>query len=170
MPKVCQRLTAFSFVYHDVDYDSTNSCKDLTDGDVIRIARACPNLKTFSLPGASGLTEKSILGMCEHCPELTSLHISEGINGRATGQDEVFRALTEHPELAPNLKVLRMADNTKNKKALRVLSKARPKLGIALVTVNQEKEWGSWYLVKDESKWLEGKSSCWGDEELAGEV
>ncbi|KAJ5020103.1 hypothetical protein K4K57_003514 [Colletotrichum sp. SAR 10_99] len=133
--KTCERLTKFSFTLHDVDSGATNSAEELTDDDIVKIAQACPKLKTFDLPGASGLTEKSFLALCEHCPDLTHLHISKATRCEGnTGHDKVFEALTERPELAPKLKELRIADSNFTKKVLRVFSKARPKVHIILMS------------------------------------
>ncbi|KAI8168015.1 hypothetical protein K4K49_003931 [Colletotrichum sp. SAR 10_70] len=132
--ETCERLTKFSFTLHDVDSGATNSAEELTDDDIVKIAQACPKLKTFDLPGARGLTEKSFLALCEYCPDLTHLHISKATRCEGnTGHDKVFEALTERPELAPKLKELRIADSNFTKKVLRVFSKARPKVHIILM-------------------------------------
>ncbi|KXH28867.1 hypothetical protein CSIM01_03517 [Colletotrichum simmondsii] len=156
--ETCERLTSFSFDYHDVDYDSTNSAEELTDDDVIKIAHACPKLKIISLPGTSDLTEKAFLALCEYCPDLTNLHISTASrNNSNTGHNIVFEALTDHPEWVPKLKELRIAKMSWTSSVLRVLSKARPKLHIVLVSTREEKKWGDWELVQSQSEWWNGK-------------
>ncbi|KAH0425853.1 hypothetical protein CcaCcLH18_10722 [Colletotrichum camelliae] len=156
--ETCERLTKFSFTLHDVDSGTTNSATELTDDDIVKIAQACPKLKTFDLPGARGLTEKSFLALCEHCPDLTHLHISNATrNGWITGHDKVFEALTERPELAPKLKELRIADCSFTKKVLRVFSKTRPKVHIILMTVSEVKKWGDWEIERYQSEWWRGK-------------
>ncbi|KAI8307531.1 hypothetical protein K4K59_010757 [Colletotrichum sp. SAR11_240] len=156
--ETCERLTKFSFTLHDVDSGATNSAEKLTDDDIVKIAQACPKLKTFDLPGASGLTEKSFLALCEHCPDLTQLHISKATRCEGnTGHDKVFEALTERPELAPKLKELRIADSNFTKKVLRVFSKARPKVHIILMPVSEIKKWGDWEIERYQSEWWRGK-------------
>ncbi|KXH41062.1 hypothetical protein CNYM01_04577 [Colletotrichum nymphaeae SA-01] len=156
--ETCERLTSFMFDYHDVDYDSTNSATELTDDDVIKIAHACPKLKIISLPGTSGLTEKAFLALCEYCPDLTNLHISTASRNESnTGHNIVFEALTDHPEWVPKLKELRIAKMSWTSSILRVLSKARPKLHIVLVSTREEKKWGDWQLVHSQSEWWNGK-------------
>ncbi|OHF03780.1 hypothetical protein CORC01_01099 [Colletotrichum orchidophilum] len=156
--ETCERLTSFYFTYHDVNRDATNSATELTDDDVTKIAHACPKLKSFALPGASGLTEKAFLALCEHCPDLTKLHISAASRGSlVTGHDIVFEALTEHPEWVPKLKQLRIAKMNWTNKVLRVLSKARPKLHIILSSTSEVKRWGDWELEHYQSEWWRGK-------------
>lgn len=156
--ETCERLTKFSFTLHDVDSGATNSAEELTDDDIVKIAQACPKLKTFDLPGASGLTEKSFLALCEHCPDLTHLHISKATRCVGnTGHDKVFEALTERPELAPKLKELRIADSNFTKKVLRVFSKARLKVHIILMSVSEIKKWGDWEIERYQSEWWRGK-------------
>ncbi|KAK1634690.1 hypothetical protein BDP81DRAFT_395966 [Colletotrichum phormii] len=156
--ETCERLTSFSFVYHDVDYDATNSAEELTDDDIIKIARACPKLKGFYLPGASGLTEKAFLALCEHCPDLSTLQISKASRGPGnTGHDIVFEALRNHPEWVPKLKELRIAKMSWTSKVLRELSKARPKLHIILISTSEVKKWGDWQLETYQSEWWRGK-------------
>lgn len=61
---------------------------------------------------------------------------------------EALKIILQHPEWAPKLQKLRIEEQDKKSwmKEMRELFKARPRLKIELVRVNEEKKWGDWEL------------------------
>ncbi|KAK2770633.1 hypothetical protein CKAH01_14604 [Colletotrichum kahawae] len=80
--ETCERLTKFSFTLHDVDSGTTNSATELTDDDIVKIAQACPKLKTFNLPGASRRSRSSryaSIALTSHIYTSATLHETGGL-------------------------------------------------------------------------------------------
>ncbi|KAK4450169.1 hypothetical protein QBC34DRAFT_379371 [Podospora aff. communis PSN243] len=154
--------------YNSVHYDATNDMKAVTDATLIALVRACPNLTRLQLQGTSGLTDDSLLAIYEHCPKLTALEVSRASGGKNVFTPRVFTALTENPTWMPKLKTLSLSSalglycsNTRKEKnqgehAMITMSKARPKLLFARVSISEEKNWGDWDLVKTYSKYNNG--------------
>lgn len=61
---------------------------------------------------------------------------------------EALKIILQHPEWAPKLQKLRIEEQDKKSwmKEMRGLFKARPRLKIELVRVNEGKKWGDWEL------------------------
>ena len=89
---VCRKLTDFVFIYDDVSYCARNSASSLTNETVVRLARACPNLKRLQLQHACSLTDESLLAFFEYCSSLSSLEVT-GDHARPTFSGSALDAL-----------------------------------------------------------------------------
>ena len=70
----------------------------VTSDALIRLAKACPNLKKVTLQDASGLSDKCLVAFFK-CSKLTHLEI---LGPKFTG--DAFDTLQGDPNLAPKLK------------------------------------------------------------------
>ena len=81
----------------------------ITDDAVVRLARACPNLKTLRLDSALLITGTCILPILTACPNITSLSIT-GHNGRTGNLNlDNLKRMADDPVIsvsAPKLKNL----------------------------------------------------------------
>ncbi|PSN67697.1 hypothetical protein BS50DRAFT_675750 [Corynespora cassiicola Philippines] len=104
--KICEKIWEFHFKFGDVDYNATNSARNLTDAAVCRLAQACPNLKEIVLQDAANLTGESVKALLTHCPKLTSLEITGGKSSNSAFSPDIFDAICETPAMVPNLRKL----------------------------------------------------------------
>ncbi|KAF9873909.1 hypothetical protein CkaCkLH20_08643 [Colletotrichum karsti] len=151
LPRVCNKLTHFTFVYNDVSYGATNSASDVDDESVIRLAEACPKLRQFILPGASDVKERGLIALFENCDELREVDIYSTFDGTP------FEVLKNIPDRLPMLKRLRIKGfrgNTQKEKAanmkpMREATAARPKFCVQIMSRVQTKRHGDWDLDED---------------------
>ncbi|KAF2256550.1 hypothetical protein BU26DRAFT_388931, partial [Trematosphaeria pertusa] len=147
-PRVCKGLTEFIFHYTDPDREKPMACHSLTADAVIRLAKACPNLKKVLLQGTCRLGDDVLLTFFKNCANLTFLEItgSHYTSGRALSE------LCEHDNWVPKLKKLRLDDDNIRKpfmKAMRDLTKQRQATVVELVRTSEYKKWGDFYLEMD---------------------
>jgi hypothetical protein len=106
-PCITAKFTDFIFSSEDRDYDEHSGMTGVTDHGLLRLAKACPNLKKVMLQDTSGITEIGHLAFLEWCPKLTSL---ESVGSQFSSDS--FDTLGRHAEWAPKLKKLRVRNGT----------------------------------------------------------
>lgn len=173
--QVCQGVQSFVFEFEDSSYSATNDEKGVTDPTLAAFAQACPNLTKFQLQGTAFLPNHTLIAFLKHCPLLEFVEITNHSRSQRMGlTSNVFDALLEDPNLAPNLTTLVIPDirdgdctgreKAKVKKSLKALSKARasqPTLIIKLVDVDEEKEYGDWEITRREVRQERGDKTRW---------
>lgn len=115
---------------------------DVDDDDLIRLASACPSLRSFNLPCAEMAGgDATFKAFCQHCPALNRLEIFAGI-GCLSATGSWFNELRENPAWAPKLKKLTISEQDvdtpwsekdKYKDAMLAMSKERKDLLIMFV-------------------------------------
>jgi hypothetical protein len=133
----------------------------VTNEDVIRLARMCPNLRFVQLQGAESLSDDAVQALFQFCPGLSHLEITGKSRSDSVKLDGTCLAmLGENSNWAPKLKTLRLADQSNKKdfmKAMRALSKKRIKLLIQLVHTSESKKWGDWELEVSHQAYRKGR-------------
>ncbi|KAM0424203.1 hypothetical protein ACHAPT_010574 [Fusarium lateritium] len=156
---ICEKIWHFIFEHKDVSYNAHNSAKDLTTEAVIRLAKACPNLKRIELQAASSVGEEALLALFQNCSKLTYLELSGYSRGNGlTGS--ALDALRENPEWAPRLKKLLVGEDDTNKdfmKAMRALDKEREAMMITLLKRSESKNYGDWDLEVNKTNYKKGR-------------
>jgi hypothetical protein len=145
-----------------VTYDSKGMNKaTVTNEDVIRLARMCPNLCFVQLQGAESLSDDAVQAFFQFCPELSYLEVTGKSHGDCVKLDGTcLMMLGENSNWAPKLKKLRLADQNNKKdfmNAMRALSKERIKLLIQLVHTDECKKWGDWELEVWHQEYRKGR-------------
>ncbi|KXH25471.1 hypothetical protein CSIM01_09265 [Colletotrichum simmondsii] len=104
-PKVCRDLWHIEFLHLDDGYHPDNHARDLTDDHIVRLAAACPNLRSMKLRATAQLGHRSLIAFCRHCPGLKHLQITgEAANRTLFVHEEFFDELARQPTWAPKLK------------------------------------------------------------------
>ena len=152
----------FEFTYGDVSYDSKDMNKvTITNEDITRLAKMCPNLRVVHLPGAESLSDDAVQAFLQFCPHLSDLEMTSRSRGDGVKLDGTCLVmLRENPNWVPKLKKLRLATQNDRKdfmKAMRALSKERIKLRIQLVSTSECKKWGDWELEVYHQEYRKGR-------------
>ncbi|KAI9695592.1 MAG: hypothetical protein M1820_008517 [Bogoriella megaspora] len=159
--RVCEKLWAFIFEYVDVDHDSNNDAMSLTDEAVVRLARACPNLRTVRIPGTYHLADDSLLAFFEFCPKLTLVELTRNVHnfvGQAKVSGRSLEKLRENPEWGPKLKKLSVPDgDAQFLKTVRALTKEREWMTVTVVHSSYGKKWGSEYINNMSEDYRKGR-------------
>ncbi|KAK7428190.1 hypothetical protein QQZ08_005256 [Neonectria magnoliae] len=159
---VCKSLTQFISKHADVSYDSPpGGAQLLTTDAVVRLVKACPNLRIVQLQATRLIADKGLLGLFKYCPKLTLVEVtgpsrdsSKILSGQALDE------LRENPQWAPKLKMLILGETESNKefmKAMRALTKEREKLVVRLLQRSEEKNYGDWDLVESRIDYQNGR-------------
>lgn len=138
--KVCRSLWAIEFLHLDDGYHPDNHARDLTDDTIVRLAAACPNLRSVKFRAATQLGHRSLIAFCQYCPGLKHLQITgEAANQTYLVHEEFFDEVARLPSWAPQLKKVVLyahRDSYQDRvhepylKHVRALSRARPKMVI----------------------------------------
>lgn len=171
-PEVC--CNPVSFVYASEASQNSWEREGMTDECLARFARACPKLRSFSLPGTAGISDAALIAFCESCPDLQHLEIYGGMDEWNNHRGPVIKALAEHPEWAPNLVLLTMTYDPERKtrtKSMLALTRARTMLTIRLLYPGWEMDEGWPYEVPeyDEHMYRNGER-VWDYPALPGQV
>ncbi|KAI4923057.1 uncharacterized protein J4E92_007809 [Alternaria infectoria] len=154
-PKVCDVLTEIHFQYVDTDYDAHNDCL-VTDEGIKRLARGCRNLKKISLPGGGrSMGDEGLIHLLTFCHDITHLEFSGGGVTEAA-----FQQMAANSDLAPNLKKLRLDDQSSDKnfmRGMREFGRSRPTLPIELVHRSHYKKYDSWYMSTSHTTYTNGR-------------
>jgi hypothetical protein len=163
---ICEKIVEFIFKYEDVGYGAQNNAESLTNEAVVRLGKLCPNLKKVQLQATSRVTDDGLLSFFENCPNLISVELTgtsrgswDGLSGRALEQ------LRERPEWVPKLNMLILGEEEDNKpfmKAMRCLTKERPRLTVTLLQRDEVKKWGDWELEETKMTYKKGRLACLG--------
>ncbi|EXF80013.1 hypothetical protein CFIO01_00909 [Colletotrichum fioriniae PJ7] len=103
--KVCRSLWAIEFLHLDDGYHPDNHARDLTDDTIVRLAAACPNLRSVKFRAATQLGHRSLIAFCQYCPGLKHLQITgEAANQTYLVHEEFFDEVARLPSWAPQLK------------------------------------------------------------------
>ncbi|KAF9784131.1 hypothetical protein IL306_008457 [Fusarium sp. DS 682] len=164
MPRqVREKIWRFDFNFGDVSYDAKNGARDLTNEAVVRLAKSLPNLRIVSLPGADKVGDQGFLAFVSNCRDLRQLEITAA-STRSSGTVKItanaLDELSAHPEWAPGLKQILIANNEQNKefmKSMRALGKQRDKLVITLLDRYEYKKWGDWEISATPRHFLKGR-------------
>ncbi|KAH7124723.1 hypothetical protein EDB81DRAFT_699151 [Dactylonectria macrodidyma] len=163
---VYQKITHFVFIYEDVSYGARNNAQSLTSEAVVRLAKACPNLRRVQLQATSSITDDGLLGLFENCPNLISVEVTGA--SRSSGHSLSGKALDElreNPEWVPKLKKLTLGEGEHNRvfmKAMRALTKERTGLTVTLLQRHEVKKWGDWELEEIKTDYKKGRlQSAW---------
>ncbi|KAK1470290.1 hypothetical protein CCUS01_06392 [Colletotrichum cuscutae] len=93
-PKVCRNLWHIEFLHLDDGYHPDNHARDLTDDTIVRLAAACPNLRSVKLRATTQLGHRSLIAFCQHGPGLEHLQITgEAANRTLFVHEEFFDEL-----------------------------------------------------------------------------
>ncbi|KAK1715465.1 uncharacterized protein BDZ83DRAFT_655850 [Colletotrichum acutatum] len=104
-PKVCRNLWHIEFLHLGDGYHPDNHARDLTDDTIVRLAAACPNLRSVKLRATTQLGHRSSIAFCQHCPGLKHLQITgEAANRALFVHEEFFDELARRPSWAPELR------------------------------------------------------------------
>lgn len=158
--QVREKIWQFIFNFSDVSYTAKNGARDLTNEAVIRLAKGLPNLRTVSLPSADKVGDAGFLGVISNCPDLRLLEITPASTGSSKITAKAFDELCAHPEWAPGLKQIIIANDEHNKdfmKSMRALGKQREKLVITLLYRSEEKKWGDWEITTSPQHFIKGR-------------
>lgn len=134
----------------------TTACL-LTDEGIKRLARGCRNLKKIFLPGSEGsnMGDQCLIYLLTFCPDITNLEFS------GSGVTEIaFQQMAAHSDLAPNLKKLRLSDQSSKKnymRGMRDFGRTRPTLPIELVRLSSYKKHDSWYMETRHTTYTNGR-------------
>ncbi|KAK1622247.1 hypothetical protein BDP81DRAFT_476454 [Colletotrichum phormii] len=144
--KVCRNLWHFELLFLDDGYHPDNHAKALTDDDIVKLAAACPNLRSIKLPATTQLGHRSLIAFCQHCPGLKHLEITTvADNKKLFVHETFFDEAMRHPSWAPQLKKIVLyahCDSYQDRvhgpylKHVRALSKRRPKLIIEFLRIS----------------------------------
>ncbi|KXH62861.1 hypothetical protein CNYM01_03722 [Colletotrichum nymphaeae SA-01] len=148
-PKVCRNLWHIEFLHLDDGYHPDNHARDLMDDHIVRLAAACPNLRSIKLRATAQLGHRSLIAFCRHCPGLKHLQITgEAANRTLFVHEEFFDELARQPSWAPKLKkvVLYAYDGRLRKPYLEhvlALSRTRPTMSIEFqnIQLNRKPRW-----------------------------
>jgi len=129
----------------------------VTDEGIKRLARGCRNLKKISLPGGSGssMGDEGLIHLLTFCRDITHLEFS----GRGV-TEAAFQQMAGNSDLAPNLKKLRLDDQSSNKnymRSMREFGRSRPTLPIELVHRSHYKKYDSWYMSTSHTTYVNGR-------------
>ncbi|KAI4608237.1 hypothetical protein J4E80_009246 [Alternaria sp. BMP 0032] len=115
------------------------------------------NLKKVFLPGGSGssMGDEGLLHLLTFCRDITHLEFS----GRGV-TEATFQQMAANPDLAPNLKKLRLSDQSSDKnymRGMREFGRSRPTLPIEQVHRSHYKKWDSWYMSTSHTTYINGR-------------
>ncbi|KAK1518065.1 uncharacterized protein CCOS01_12322 [Colletotrichum costaricense] len=103
-PKICRNLWHIELLHLDDGYHPDNHARDLTDDTIVRLAAACPNLRSAKLRATTQLGHRSLIAFCQHCPGLEHLQITgEAANRTLFVHESLFDELARQPSCAPEL-------------------------------------------------------------------
>jgi hypothetical protein len=112
----------------------TGTGGQLSDGAVVRLAIACPNLIHASLDGSKRLTDASLLAFFTNCPNLCYLAITGNDKVMGELKGPALDELRENPDLGKKLVKIRITYQSVYEKrlgqAIKMLSAARKKMAI----------------------------------------
>ncbi|KAK7417761.1 hypothetical protein QQX98_004417 [Neonectria punicea] len=158
---VCKGLTQFISKHPDVSYGSPpGGAQLLTTDAVVRLAKACPNLRIVQLQATCLIADKGLLGLFKYCPNLTLVEVTgPSRGGSKTVSGEALDELRENPQWAPKLKMLILGDTNGKEfmKAMRALTKEREKLVVRLLQRSEEKNYGDWDLEESATDYQKGR-------------
>ena len=133
----------------------------VTTDAVIRLAKACPNLRRIQLEATYNIGDDALHALCEYCPNLISVEISAGNWSNRGVSEAALEELRKNLDMAPNLKTLALTDAIKSRnkylKAVRALTREREGLTVTLVRKYQVKKDGDWEFDGYRSDYKEGR-------------
>ena len=94
---VLKKITGFLFSYGDISYGAKNNAVALTGEAIVRLAKACPNLKEVQLQATHNVGDVGLLGFLRFCPNLTLIEISGITGGGYSISEKTLDALREKP-------------------------------------------------------------------------
>jgi hypothetical protein len=141
-----------------IDICNPDAC-GLTMTGIKLLTRQCPNLRKLYLPGTSSLGDAGLLHLLMHLPHLTHLELTKTICARTDLTSQVFATLHAQPNVGAKLKKLRITEESDKMwmKAMKEMSKGRPKLTVELVTSNQFKKDGWFQVNVHHESWRAGR-------------
>jgi hypothetical protein len=131
----------------------------LTINGLRLLTHRCPNLRKLHLPCTSKLGDSGLLHLLSHLPHLTHLELTHTTGADTDLTSQVFATLHAQPEVGAKLKKLRITkcDEKGWMKAMKEMSKGRPKLTVELVTSREFKKDGWFQMDVHHDSWKVGR-------------
>jgi len=104
--------------------------------------------------------DQGLIHLLTFCSDISHLEFS------GSGVTEIpFQQMAAQSDLAPNLKKLRLSDQSSNKnfmRGMRDFGRTRPTLSIELVRLSSYKQYNSWYMSTSHTTYINGRKASTG--------